>query len=94
MRNFLGVTAMFAAPWLVWLGFAHIVRPYWSGDVAALAMMPLSVAAGISGFWIANPPSKWKEKYLLALLVAYAILISIAQPFIGLWAVCTTGDCI
>jgi hypothetical protein len=49
----------------------------------------------MSGFWLLGFPfARWKEKYLLALLAIYTILLVLAQPFIGLLSVCTTGDCI
>tara|TARA_R110000787_G_scaffold32357_11_gene85474 strand:- start:9110 stop:9409 length:300 start_codon:yes stop_codon:yes gene_type:complete len=95
LRNALAFGVMFAAPWLIWLGFAHLVRPWWHGEIAALITASLSIAAGMSGFWLLGSPfARWNEKYLLALLAGYAILIVIAQPFIGLLSVCTTGDCI
>ncbi|OAN56103.1 MULTISPECIES: hypothetical protein [unclassified Sphingobium] len=95
LRNWLGLGVILGAPWLIWLGFAHLVRPWWSGEVVALITASLSVAAGMSGFWLLGFPfARWKEKYLLALLAIYTILLVLAQPFIGLLSVCTTGDCI
>lgn len=95
LRNALAFGVMLAAPWLIWLGFAHLVRPYWHGGIAALITAFLSIAAGMSEFWLLRLSFvRWHEKYLLALLSAYAIFIVIAQPFIGLLSICTTGDCI
>lgn len=94
-RNGLGFAVMLGGPWLVWLGFAHFVRPVVSGGVAALIAAALSVMAGISGFWLLGLPfARLHEKYLLGLLVVYAVMVVLAQPFIGLLAICSTGDCI
>ncbi|PSO13190.1 hypothetical protein C7E20_01935 [Sphingobium sp. AEW4] len=95
LRNSLGFCVMLVAPWLIWLAFAHFVRPWWHGEVATLITASLSVALGMSGFWLLGSPFvRWHEKYLLALLATYAVLTVMAQPFIGLLSVCTTGDCI
>ncbi|KAA9020701.1 hypothetical protein [Sphingobium limneticum] len=94
-RNGLGFVVMLGAPWLVWLSFAHLVRPVISGGVVALIAAALSVMAGMSGFWLLGLPfARLHEKYLLGLLSAYAVMVILAQPFIGLMAICSTGDCI
>lgn len=86
---------MLGGPWLIWLGFAYLVRPVVSGSVVALIVAALSVIVGMSGFWLLGLPfARLHEKYLLGLLAVYAVMVVLAQPFIGLLAICSTGDCI
>jgi len=82
-------------PWLIWLGFAHFVRPHWFGDLAGITAATLSIFVGLYGLWLCfPPPPNDKSVWQLILFIIYAVGIVIAQPIIGLVSVCTTGDCI
>ena len=79
---------MFAGPPLVLLLWAHLLRPVVPhSDWFAL---PAAGLFGLAG--VATAP--WSDSVKTAVAVAYIVLGVLALPFVGLLAVCSTGDCI
>lgn len=95
LRMLVDAAAALCGPWAVWLIYAHLVRPFYGGAVAASMTAALSVAVGIYGCWhILSLCQRCREAYLLVGFIFYSLAVVGAQPIIGLFAVCTTGDCI
>lgn len=70
---------------LIW---AHLVRPWLHGlDFAALI-----TAALIGGVGIATAP--WRREIKVAAGLAYVMAAVLLLPIGGLFAVCSTGDCL
>jgi hypothetical protein len=82
------LTLMLLAPPLVLIAWAHLIRPTSSGwDWPAL------IVAGLLGLvGVATAP--WRGTLKSIVTVAYALLLVVALPFVGLLAVCSTGDCL
>ncbi|MCC4258508.1 hypothetical protein LL268_18830 [Sphingobium lactosutens] len=94
-RIYRSVGMMLVGPWLVWLGYAHLVRPYVKAETATLFVSLLSIVAGLAGFGLIGPPfTRWKVVYQLALFAIYAVGVILSQPLVGLLSICTTGDCL
>jgi len=87
-RTAAALLLMLAAPPLLLLLWAHLLRPSWpSSDLIAV------IAAGLAGLaGLLSAP--WPAKAKAAVGVAYTLLAIAALPFLGLLAVCSTGDCI
>ncbi|ATY33335.1 hypothetical protein [Sphingomonas psychrotolerans] len=79
---------MLAAPPLMLLFWAHLIRPTVSG-LDLLAMF-LAGATGLAG--AATGPWSGQTKALVA--IVYIVLGVGAIPFWTLFAVCSTGDCL
>ncbi len=96
MRNFLAILLMGFGPFLVWLIYAHFFRDLggnreWQGAVLiGLAMVVGSVGALALG----SPFNRWALLAKAGGYVAYGTAMAFAMPFIALFAVCTTGDCL
>ena len=77
-----------AAPPVWLLLWAHLVRPHFSdSDILALAVAGLLGLAGVA-------TAPWRDGVRLVVAIVYVLLAFVALPFIGLLAVCTTGDCL
>ena len=82
------VFLMVIAPVAVLLIWAHFVRPSLSGlDYIVLVIAAL---AGLVG--VATAP--WRSEVRIRLGLAYLIAAILLLPIAGLFAVCSTGDCL
>ena len=94
-RNLVAFAFMLAGPWLVWLSYAHLVRPWLRGSVVELISLVLSFGIGVGGAMLIGPPiSRLNVGYRLLALIGYAIVLAFCLPWIGLLSICTTGDCL
>lgn len=95
LRNIGGLALMLFGPWLVWLTYAHILRPTWQDTTLEYAVLGLAFLLGCLGAAaLGSPFNRWPVPWKLAGLSAYAIVLALALPFIALISVCTTGDCL
>lgn len=82
------VAIMLFAPPLVLLFWAHLIRP----NIAGMDWYAI-VLAGLVGFaGAASAP--WSIGVKVSAAVLYICVCAATLPFIGLLAVCSTGDCI
>ncbi|RIV75741.1 hypothetical protein [Pelagerythrobacter aerophilus] len=96
MRNFLAFSLMLVGPLLVWLIYAHFFRDFdadreWREAVT----LGIAMVAGSIGVLILDSPfSRWPIFTKLIAFAAYGTVLAFAMPWIGLVAICTTGDCL
>jgi hypothetical protein len=79
---------MLLAPPLLLLAWAHLLRPMspaW--EWAAL------IGAGLVGI-AGAATGPWPEPTKLRVVVGYVLLALLTLPFLALFAVCSTGDCL
>lgn len=82
-------------PWLIWLGFAHGIRPFSNGLTTNYATLALSFITGLSGaYFIGKPVNTWPIGWQLICFGIYAVGLAFAMPMIALLSICTTGDCL
>lgn len=95
MRNIGSLALMLFGPWLVWLSYAHFVRPFLQDSLIEVALLGLSFLLGYLGAVCLGPPfNRWSDAWKLAGLATYAVVLTLSLPFIALISVCTTGDCL
>lgn len=82
------VALMILGPPLILFCWAHFIRPVMSG--LDLFVYVLAGIVGLAG--AASAP--WSIKAKGAVAVLYICIFVATLPFIGLLAVCSTGDCI
>jgi hypothetical protein len=79
---------MLLGPPLVLLFWAHGVRPTYSGlDWPAIILAGLLGLAGLAA-------APWRSSPKIVVAFVYSLLLIAALPFVGLLAVCSTGDCL
>jgi hypothetical protein len=94
-RTLVGLTTLFLGPWVVLLAYAHVVRPIWRESWLAYAFLAAGFCVGLSGLLILKRRfEEWTFEWKLAAILAYSVALTISMPFIGLFAACTTGDCL
>lgn len=75
-------------PPLVLLFWAHLIRPAWSrSDWLALIAAALTGVLGIA-------TARWPEAVKLGAAGVWVAITILWLPYLGLIAVCTTGDCL
>jgi hypothetical protein len=79
---------MLLAPPVVLLFWAHLVRPTYSGWD-----WPACIAAGLVGL-AGAATAPWQGLWKWGVAIVYGLLLLPALPFVGLLAVCSTGDCL
>jgi hypothetical protein len=87
-RTILALTLMLVGPPMLLLLWAHLLRPAWHGsDWIAL------FAAGLLGLGgVVSAP--WSNRVQAVVAIAYILTAVAVLPFLGLVAVCSTGDCL
>lgn len=94
-RNMSGWGMALLGPWLVWLMFAHGIRPFAHSEFPYAAALVLAYGVGILGaYFIDRPFSGWPFPTQLTCFALYAIGLAVAMPMIALVSICTTGDCL
>ena len=79
---------MLLGPPLVLLFWAHVIRSSWPG-----LDWPVTILAGLVGLGgVAISP--WAVKIKTGIGLAYLVASVATLPFVGLLAVCSTGDCL
>jgi hypothetical protein len=87
-RTIFAVTLMLVGPPLLLLLWAHLLRPTWQG-LEGIALL----AAGLMGLaGVVSAP--WSNRVQAVVATAYILIALFALPFLGLLAVCSTGDCL
>ena len=82
-------------PWLIWLTFAHGIRPYDNGHLATYGTLAIAYITGLTGaYFVIRSAANWSLEWRLFGLAAYAVGLAVSMPMIGLLSVCTTGDCL
>jgi hypothetical protein len=95
LRNVGGLALMLLGPWLVWLSYAHLVRPIWRDPTFEDALLGLAFLLGCLGaISLGSPFTRWSMPWKVAGLAAYAAGLAVSLPLIALMSVCTTGDCL
>ncbi|HEV2043987.1 MAG TPA: hypothetical protein VGR05_04835, partial [Sphingomicrobium sp.] len=75
-------------PPLLLVLWAHLLRPFWpNSDWFAV------IAAGLIGM-AAVATAPWRDRTRAVIAVVYIVLLWASLPFVGLLAVCSTGDCL
>lgn len=82
------ILLMLLGPPVVLLLWAHLIRPNWLGWD-----WPVMITAVLLGL-VGIGTSPWRLEAKVTLLAAYLALSLVAVPFLGLLAVCSTGDCL
>jgi len=86
MASVRSLLVMLLGPPLLLLFWAHFIRDTWPG-----LDWPTMIVAGLVGLiGIVTPP--WGAKVEGGVGVAYLAIVIAALPFVGLLAVCSTGD--
>jgi len=79
---------MVVAPVAVLMIWAHFVRP----SVNGLDLLVMATAAVVGLIGIAT--SRWRTEVRVAAGLAYVAAAVLVLPVAGLFAVCSTGDCL
>jgi len=85
MASLRSILLMLFAPLLVLLVWAHLFPQIW--------FRAAEILAGFTGL-VGVATSPWSKAEKLAAAAGYILLAVLAVPFLGLLAVCTTGDCL
>jgi hypothetical protein len=95
VRNISGWVLAILGPWLVFLIFAHAIRPFEGGKIAELVTIILAYITGLSGYHLVRKSiGHWPLEWQLLCFVIYAAGLAVSVPTIGLLSVCSTGDCL
>jgi hypothetical protein len=81
------VLMLLGPPVVLWL-WAHLIRPSWPG-----LDWPVTILAGLLGF-VGVAIAPWRTRTKIIVGAAYVALAIALLPFVGLLAVCSTGDCL
>jgi hypothetical protein len=82
------ILLMLVAPPIVLVLWAHLIRPEWPG-----LDWPATILAGLLGL-VGVATSPWRTDVKAAVGAVYIALALVVLPFLGLLAVCSTGDCL
>lgn len=86
---------MLLGPWLVWLAYAHLIRPYWRDSTFEYVLLVVAFLIGCAGAAsLGHPFNRWSVHKKVAGLAGYAALLAASLPLVALLSVCTTGDCL
>lgn len=82
------VALMVVGPPVLLLLWAHALRPLWSGsDWLALVVAALSGLAALA-------TAPWTNRVKSSVALGYILMAIVTLPYLGLLAICSTGDCL